>query len=178
MQSPVALEAMRNSVTHNDILFIVRLEEVEGALKLVVLLDEQEVPGVLLTPDWSRSFPLFLSVMTGKLPQIDLPLLRRDFPSLSWAPWEETVSWLRTFLQSTTSSEVECLVAEIMQSTHRREVKDAVAAMVAANGAQGLIGLINGDRAPTAAGKITMSQTLLMAGFQERVAIARTWNLR
>ena len=105
-----------------------------GALRLVVLLDKQEVPGVRITPDWSRSFPHFLSVMIGKLPQSDLPLLRRDFPSLAWAPWEETVSWLRTFLQSATNSEVDCLVAGTLQSIHRREVKDAVAAIVAANG--------------------------------------------
>ena len=51
ISSPVALEAMRNSVTHNDILFIVRLEEIEGALKLVALVDKQEEPGVLMTPD-------------------------------------------------------------------------------------------------------------------------------
>ena len=171
MSSPVALKAMRNSVIHNDILFIVRLEEIEGALKLVALVDKQEVPGVLMTPDWSRLFPLWISVMIGKLPQIDLPLLHPDFPSMSWAPWEETVSWPRTYLQTASSSEVDCLVAEIMQSIHRREVKDSVAAIVAANGAQGLIDLINGDRAPTATGKATMSQTLFMAGVQERVAM-------
>ena len=91
---------MRGAVAHHDVLFVIRLEQVEVTLKLVVLLDKQEVPGVPMTPEWMRSFPLYLLVLVERLPQINLPLVRLHFPSLAWGPWGATVSWLGTFLQS------------------------------------------------------------------------------
>mmetsp|Transcript_74370 Transcript_74370/g.131355 ORF Transcript_74370/g.131355 Transcript_74370/m.131355 type:complete len:137 (-) Transcript_74370:973-1383(-) len=65
MASPVALEALKSSVTPEDVLFAACSEESGAFLKLVVLVGKQEVPGVLLTQEWVGMCGSFSHLWSG-----------------------------------------------------------------------------------------------------------------
>ena len=98
-----------------DVLFITRLEDHTGILKVTIVKDKIEIPGVELTDSFVRSFCLWLSVVSGKLPQIDLVLLRRDHGSLLWMSWPEVTASIQERIANCSKDEYHLFVAESSQ---------------------------------------------------------------
>ena len=82
MTSPLALDAIRSIVVPADVFIIGRIECEAEVLKFT-LLDKQEVPGILLDAAWTNSFAPGVSVLLERIPEMDLPLLRRNCSGLT-----------------------------------------------------------------------------------------------
>ena len=104
---------MRQALTPEEVSAVTRIEDEDGELKLVVLRDRLELSGVPCTPAFLKCFGLFYSVLSGRLPAIDLVLLRRGHPGFLWMSWPDLLAEIGSILQNASKEDFLLLVAEV-----------------------------------------------------------------
>ena len=171
MTSTVALDAICSTIAPADVYIINRTECDGGLLKLIAMLDKQEVPGILLDDPWTSSFALAMSVLLGRIPEIDLPLLVHDHPGLSWVPWVDVTDCIRGFLQTASGEDVFIFIAECLGAIAHPPVKAEVGKPIGLYGSEGFLSLLNQERAATASSKVVVHRLASMFAVAHRVAL-------
>ena len=95
-----------------------RVDDDGGVLKLHVVKERLDVTGVHLTEDITRSFGLWYSVMTGRLPSLDVSLLRREQSQFFWASWPDIASTISARIQDY-DKDAMCLFAAEVRAAHQ-----------------------------------------------------------
>ena len=112
-----------------------------------------------------------MSVLLGRIPEIDLPLLVRDQPGLSWLGWVDVTDYIRGFLQTASSEDVSIFIAECLGAIAHSAVKAEVSKVVAQYGSEGFLSLLNQEQTAVAASKVVTSKLALMFVVAHRVAL-------
>eukprot|EP00667_Euglena_gracilis_P017790 EG_transcript_18801 len=124
----MSMEALRNSLQPCEITAVTRLEDHQDgdqhSLLAVVLKDRVEINGVPVGAGVVASFGLWSSVAFGRLPEMDVALLQRNYPTYFWAPWPTVVQEAQRVLENAERSAVLLACAEIIGLIARRDIAE------------------------------------------------------
>lgn len=113
-----------------DMHYVLRLEDQEGALLMVVISDRVEHSGIPCDDNHVKSFALWYSTITGTLPGIDIALLKRAHPQYYWAPWTEVIREMQNFMASADADSILLMSADIINFVPRRELHKPLRSLV------------------------------------------------